>query len=113
MVFQHSNMAAGKWFGYTLCQQMGNIGSEVGRAARWQDKDLKLFEGAVFRAIELLDLTLTDPRWKKRFREIARARETVCDAFTGGKEYNSKFSELEQYFYHYAYAARNSVGRKV
>jgi hypothetical protein len=104
-------MAAGKWFEYTLSQQMGNIGSEVGRAAKWKEKDVKLFEGAVFRALELLDLTLSDVRWKNRIREIARARETVCDAFTGGKEYNSSFSDLEKYFYHFAYAARNSVGR--
>ncbi len=113
MAFQHSSMAAGKWFTYTLCQQMGNIGSEVGRAARWKEKDAKLFEGAVFRAIELLDLTLTDIRWKNRFKEIARAKETVCDAFTGGTEYNSSFAELEKYFYHFAYAARNSIGRKI
>ena len=113
MAFQHSSMAAGKWFTYTLCQQMGNIGSEVGRAARWKDKDPKLFEEAVFRAIELLDMTLADTRWKNRLREIARARETLCDAFTGGKEYNSSFSELEKYFYHFAYAARNSIGRNL
>src|SRR3990172_391821 len=112
MAFQHSSMASGKLFEYTLCQQMGNIGSEVGRAARWKGKDEKLFESAVYRAIELLDLTLTDVRWKNRFKEIARAKETLCDAFTGGKEYNSTFAELEKYFYHFAYAARNSVGRK-
>ena len=113
MAFQHSSMAAGKWFEYTLCQQMGNIGSEVGRANRWKEKDPKLFESAVFRAIELLDLTLTDTRWKNRFKEIARAKETVCDAYTGGTEYNSTFAELEKYFYHFAYAARNSIGRKL
>lgn len=112
MAFQHSSMASGKWFQYTLCQQMGNIGSEVGRAARWKEKDTKLFEGAVFRAIELIDLMLTDMRWKNRFREIARAKECIGDAFTGGKAYNSSFAELEKYFYHFAYAARNSVGRK-
>ncbi len=111
MAMQHSSMAAGKWFTYTLCQQMGNIGSEVGRAARWKEKDPKLFEGAVFRAIELLNLTLADARWKHRLKEIARAKETVCDAFTGGTEYNSTFAELEKYFYHFAYAARNSVGK--
>lgn len=112
MALQHSTMASGKWFEYTLCQQMGNIGSEVGRAAKWKNKDAKLFEGAVFRAIELLDLTLSDTRWKNRFREIARAKETLCDAFTGGKEYNSSLEELEKYFYHFACAARNSIGRK-
>ena len=104
-------MVAGKWFEYTLCEQMGNIGSEVGRANRWKEKDIKLFESAVFRAIELLNLTLSDMRWKNRLKEIARAKESVCDAFTGGKEYNSNFEDLEKYFYHFAYAARNSVGR--
>ena len=111
MSFQHSSMAAGKWFEYTLCQQMGNIGSEVGRANRWKEKDPKLFESAVFRAIELLNLTLSDLRWKNRCKEIARAKEAVCDAFTGGKEYNSNFEDLEKYFYHFAFAARNLIGR--
>ena len=111
MSFQHSSMAAGKWFEYTLCEQMGNIGSEVGRANRWKEKDPKLFESAVFRAIELLNLTLSDTRWKLRLREISRAKELVCDALNGGKEYNSNFAELEKYFYLFAYAARNSAGR--
>lgn len=111
MAFQHSSMAAGRWFEYSLCEQMGNIGSEVGRANRWKEKDPALFEGAVFRAIELIDLTLSDKRWKNRLREIARSREVLCDAFTGGKEYHSSFAELEKYFYHFAYAARNSVRR--
>lgn len=112
MAFQHLSMVSGKWFEYTLCQQMGNIGSEVGRAARWKEKNKKLFEDAVFRAIELLNLTLSDTRWKNRLKEIARAKEVVCDAYTGGKEYNSSFAELEKYFYHFAYAARISTGHK-
>lgn len=108
MSFQHQSMAAGKWFEYSLCEQMGNIGSEVGRANRWKDKDAKLSESAFFRAIELIDLTLSDPRWKKRLKEIARAKEVLCDAFEGGKEYRSDLSSLEKYFYHFAYAARNT-----
>ena len=111
MVFQHSYMASGKWFEYSLCQQMGNIGSEVGRANRWKEKDPKLFDSAVFRAIELIDLTLSDKRWKNRLKEIARSKEILCDAFTGGKEYDSSFADLEKYFFHFAYAARNSVGK--
>jgi hypothetical protein len=104
--FQHSALAGGKWFELSLCCQMGNIGSEVGRAARWRDKDYKIFESAVFRAIELLDLTLADPRWRFRCKEIARAKEVLCDTFLGGKEFNATFLSLEKYFYHFAYAAR-------
>ena len=62
MSFQHQSLATGKWFELSLCSQMGNIGSEVGRARKWKDKDPKIFESAVFRAIELLNLTLSDQR---------------------------------------------------
>ncbi|MBI2025363.1 hypothetical protein HYT04_01050 [Candidatus Kaiserbacteria bacterium] len=43
-----------RWFTLTLAEQMGHIGSEVGRARIWQDKgDEKAFWGAVTRALEL------------------------------------------------------------
>ena len=111
MSFQHQSLAAGKWFELSLCSQMGNIGSEIGRAKKWKVKDTKIFEGAVFRAIELLNLTLSDERWKGRSKEIARAKEVVCDAYFGGKEYNSSFESLEKYFNHFAFSARNHIGR--
>ena len=107
MAFQHQSLANGKWFTLSLCNQMGNIGSEIGRANRWKEKDAANYESAVFRAIELIDLTLSDARWKNRCKEIARAREVICDAYAGGKEFNSTFESLEKYFYHFAYAARN------
>jgi hypothetical protein len=111
MAFQHQSLANGKWFELSLCSQMGNIGSEIGRAKRWKEKDLKNYENAAFRAIELIDLTLSDPRWKGRYKELARAKEFICDAYFGGKEYNSTFESLEKYFNQFAYAARNAVGR--
>ncbi|MEO5572769.1 MAG: hypothetical protein ABIT08_15415 [Bacteroidia bacterium] len=111
MSFQHQSLAGGKWFELSLCSQMGNIGSEIGRAKRWQKKDQKNFEAAVFRAIELIDLTLSDVRWKHRSKEIARAKEVICDAYLDGKEYGSGFESLEKYFYHFAFAARNSIGK--
>lgn len=111
MSFQHQSLAAGKWLELSLCNQMGNIGSEIGRARKWKDKDKKIFESAVFRAIELLNLTLSDERWRYRTREISRAKEVVCDAYSGGREYNSTFESLEKYFNHFAYSARNAVGR--
>lgn len=90
----------------TLAQQMGNVGSEVSRALRWRGKDDKLFDGAMVRALELLDLTLGDPRWKRRLKEPARAREMLCDAWLGGKEFSSDLAGLDRYFFHFALAAR-------
>ncbi len=106
MTFQHQSLAAGGWQKLSLVEQLGNIGSEVGRSARWEKKDDTLFKGAVQRALDLFDLTLEDSRWKGRLREIGRAREVFCDAIEGGKEYGSSLEDMERYFYPFAFAAR-------
>jgi len=92
-----------RWFKMTLAEQLGNIGSEVGRAAKWQTKDQDLFWGAVTRALELFNLTIKDKRWSRRLREITRSREIFADAVLGGKEYKTSLSELEPYFMQFAF----------
>jgi hypothetical protein len=106
MAFIHKNLASGGWQKLSLSEQLGNIGSEVFRAARQQGKDEKLFWAAVDRALELFDLTLEDPRWKGRYREIARAREVFVDAVFGGKEYKSSLEDLMPFFDQFAYVVR-------
>jgi len=108
MAFQHKELATGQWQKLSLAEQLGNIGSEVLRASRQENKDEKLFWGAVERALELFDLTLDDPRWKGRRWEIARAREVFCDAVYGGKLYKSSLQDLTRYFDIFAFAARKS-----
>jgi hypothetical protein len=108
MTYQHKSLAEGQWFQMSFYEQMGNIGSEVGRARKWQHKNQKFFESSFFRAIELLTLTIDDPRWRSRLKELCRAKEVLGDAFYGGHLYNSDFASLEKYFYHFAVAARNS-----
>jgi hypothetical protein len=103
--FQHKSLAAGRWFELSLVEQLGNIGSEVSRARRAQG-DEKRFEGAVTRALELFDLTLSDPRWRKRLKEIARAREVFCDTVYGDHEYKTTLEDLDKYFTYFAFAAR-------
>lgn len=102
----HKELAAGRWFKMPLAEQMGNIGGEVSRASRWQNKDEKLFWGAVERGLELFDLTLADNRWQGRRQEIGRAREVFCDAVYGGKLYKSFLPDLTKYFDLFALAAR-------
>lgn len=111
MIRFHTEAAAGRWFQFSVCEQMGNIGSEVSRAARWQRKDEKVFQGAVERALELFDLILHDPRWRgmgRRF-EIARARELFCAAAYGGEAYGSTLDNLMPYFDMFVRAARGRL----
>src|ERR1700688_2720264 len=97
-----------RWSKLSLIEQLGNIGSEVGRSAKWQGKDDVSFWGAVTRALELFDLTQEDPRWQMRRREIDRARESFADAVLGGKEYQSTLSDLEKYFMRFAPLAQEA-----
>ncbi|MBI2446527.1 MAG: hypothetical protein HYV51_01760 [Parcubacteria group bacterium] len=96
-----------KWFQLSLSEQMANIGSEVARAIRWHNSgEEEHKEKALERALELFDLTLSDKRWKNRAKEIARMREVICDFFYGGNEYLSSLSSIDNYFLHFALAAR-------
>jgi len=106
---QHRELAAGRWWTLSLAEQLGNVGSEVSRATRWTSRNPELAQGALYRALELLDLTLADPRLRQspaRLREIARAREVVADFFAGPNQYRSTAASLQKYFDAYALAAR-------
>lgn len=103
----HPELAAGRWFTLSLCEQMGNIGSEVSRAgsARAQGNDLRM-RAALDRALELFDLTIADPRHRGRLREICRAREVTCEYLSGDNAYSDTLESLNKYFLHFAIAAR-------
>ena len=108
----HHGLGDGRWWQLSVAEQLGNIGSEVSRAIRWMHRKPEVAQGALYRALDLFDLTLADPRHlgsRARLREIARAREVVVDFFAGANEYGSTASSLQRYFDMYAVAARASV----
>ena len=110
MIYQHKDLAAGRWEKMTLCEQMANIGSEVSRALNWQKKGKKdLSLKAVDRALELLDLSLSCVRPFSRTREIARVREAVVDYFYGANQFASSEALWRGYFDHFNYAARSEI----
>jgi hypothetical protein len=105
----HRDLAEGRWWTLSLPEQLGNVGSEISRACRWTSRNPATARQAFHRALELLDLTLADPRLRgsrPRLREIARAREVVVDFFDGTNQYGSTAASLQKYFDHYALAAR-------
>ncbi|MEW5805541.1 MAG: hypothetical protein AB1721_02365 [Patescibacteria group bacterium] len=109
MPYQHKELASGGWQKFSLTEQLANIGAEVGRAARWQDKDLKIFQGAVFRALELFDLTLADERWRGRRREIARLRELFLYAVEKDNLYQTSLLDMEKYFLPFMFLTRKKL----
>jgi hypothetical protein len=84
---------------------MANIGSEVERALDWMARGRTDYSrNALERALELLGLTLSDPRQRHRLKEIARVREILLDFFFGDNVYGSTEEGLRRYFYPYALA---------
>lgn len=102
----HKNLANGRWFIMSLSEQMGNIGSEIHRLVLSHTRDQTRFNSAFDRALELIDLTLADPRWKKGYKEIARVREVLCDICFGQNQYDTSFADLDNYFFQFGLAAR-------
>lgn len=102
----HKDLSPTRWFKMSIFEQMANIGSEVYRAISWREKDKKLSKGAFWRALELIDLTVEDPKNKKRLKEILRMREALVDYFVGDNQYRSTAESWNKYFYSFNYAAR-------
>ncbi len=95
------------WKKMDIQNQMGNIGSEVGRSiAAKRRGDQVHFEGALYRAIDLFDATVEVLIEQKspRVKEVLRSRDQFLRLF-----YDDKFDDadsIERYFMQYAMAAR-------
>lgn len=103
---QHKELSKGRWLELSLCQQMANIGAEVGRAIIWKNKDRKYSEKAVERALELLYFSIDDGKNKSRLKELTRVYECLGDYFYGNNEFKSSNELWNNYFYNFAYAAK-------
>lgn len=108
MSYQHQSLAAGRWRELTLIEQLANIGSEVERALNWRQKGNPVYSRkALERALELIELTIADPRHLARLKELTRLREVLLDYFLGDNLFQSNDHLWRKYFYAFGYAARN------
>lgn len=102
----HKNLK-NRWRQFSLMEQMANIGAEVGRAINWRKKGKEeIWKNAFYRALELIDFTVEDPKNKNSLKEILRVRELLVDYFAGDNIYHSTDKDWEKYFYYFNYAAR-------
>ena len=115
MTTYHPDLAAGRWFTFSLAAQLGNVGSEYERALNWKERgDKERFEPAFGRLLELLDLTISDPRWKNhRLKELTRLRECICDELYNEASEFIHPSDLRPYFLYFGILARSERDKMV
>lgn len=103
---EHLESARASWMKFSLVEQMANIGSEVSRALKAQGNQPRYWS-SVARALDLFYLTVEDPRWKGRLREILRIRELFSAAALGSDEFKTSLQDLDRYFDYFAWLARS------
>ena len=95
----HEELASGRWQTFTLAFQLANVGADFDRALKGKmSGDNARMWSALERCLELLDLTIADPKHRKRLKELCRLREVICDFFVGDNEYQSTGESLDRYF---------------
>ncbi len=104
---EHLEAAKITWTKYSLIEQMANIGSEVSRALNAKGNQTRYW-GAIARALDLFYLTVEDPRWKGRLREVLRVRELFAAAALGSDEFKTSLEDLDRYFDCYLWLARSN-----
>ncbi len=103
----HTELAAGRWETFPLALQLAHVGSEVSRACKAKGMgSTARMESAFERMLELLDMTIADPKNRQRLRELCRVREVLCDYFAGDNAYQSTGPSLDRYFLQFAIAAK-------
>ena len=108
----HKELAAGKWFKYSLVEQLANVGVDIERCIKWKNQgDLQASKAAFERALDLLYITVEDAKNKHRLREVLRMREALIDHFVYDNEYNTTDEQWQKYFYQLNYAAAMQKGR--
>lgn len=74
-------MDQSRWENFDKRQQLLTIGAEFMRARVWQGKDKNNFLSALERALELIDLTISDKRWRNNLPMILGLREAVAEFY--------------------------------
>lgn len=109
----HSTLDPERWFQFSLFEQLANVGTDIERTISWRNRgNIEYSNEAFKRALELLQLTIIDPKnknWTRR--ELVRVREALIDYFVYDNEYGSSDKAWQDYFFAFNYAAALQRGR--
>lgn len=105
-------LVEGRWFELSLLEQLANVGCDIDRAIRWKSRNNSVYtQDALKRAFDLLDLTIQDPKNKKRLKEVVRMREVLKDYFFGDNVYGYTDEAFHKYFMDYNYIVALQKGK--
>ena len=109
----HKDLQPERWFQFSLFEQLANVGTDVERVIYWRKNNNVEFSNKAFeRVLELLDLTIADPKNRGSIlKELTRVREVLVDYFVFDNEYGSSDDLWQQYFFAFNYAAALQRGR--
>ncbi|PKN03251.1 hypothetical protein CVU75_03170 [Candidatus Dependentiae bacterium HGW-Dependentiae-1] len=109
----HKTLTPEHWFSFSIFEQLANIGCDIERTIQWKQQGNSDYSQKAFdRALELLDLTIDDPKNNGgRLKEIVRTREALVDHFIYDNEYNTTDKQWQNYFFEFNYAAAVQRGK--
>lgn len=92
MMRHHKTLSVEKWKREPRVQQMLMIGSEFARILHLKHGEDQ--KRCIERAYELIDLTLADPKWRGRAKELLRLREALGEEYSGAIDHRN----IERYY---------------
>jgi hypothetical protein len=108
----HQDLDKERWFKLSLIEQLANIGCDVERTIRWRNRGaLESSTQAFWRVLELMDLTIADPKNHRRLREIVRTRYILVDHFVYDNVHQTTDKIWQNYFLWFNYAAAAQSGK--
>jgi hypothetical protein len=97
-----------RWARFNIFEQMGNIGSEVGRSLKYKKNRPAEFELALIRALDLFDATVEDLLRQKspRINEVLRSKDQYLQIALEPNPSQADIDSIESYFMQFAIAVR-------
>jgi hypothetical protein len=93
-----------RWFEMPVSVQLANVGSEVNRAIKYKNKNEEQKKiNFTQKAIELLDLTIEDPKNVNRREELECCKEELNDFFLGSNDYHTTDDILIRFYDSFLY----------
>lgn len=109
----HKEYSNGKWNEKSISFQLASIGAEFGRSMKEKIRGISFDKSPAFdRMIELIDLTIEDPKNRTRLSELCKLRECLCDFLMGLNTWQSSAEYFGKYFMDFALEVQGERHKK-